>query len=367
MTASPLTVVIADDSALYRQMLINVLRRIEGVEVVAVASDGREAVARILSLRPDVVTLDVRMPVMDGISVLRELRKAGSTARVIMVSSLTGEHDPTTVEALMEGAFDHVLKPVGLDPHLARESLTHSLGEKMQAIRAVIHPTLGAAAPPLPAPTVPPVQGHTRLYDAVAIGTSTGGPEALRKILPMLPSDLPVPILIVQHMPPMFTAMLASRLDEVCPLRVVEAAAGMAAEPGRAHVAAGGLHLRVAHRDRALSCTTDDGPSRHGCRPSFDTLLESLADTCGGRVLAVVLTGMGCDGLEGCTRLKARGGTVLAQSASTCAVYGMPKAVIEHGLADAILPLDAIAGAITTAVVGGLPTHTPSPLSPARR
>ena len=350
MTASPLTVVIADDSGLYRQMLINVLRRIEGVEVVGVASDGGEAVARVLSLRPDVVTLDVRMPVMDGIAVLRALRKAGSTARVVMVSSLTGEHDPTTVEALMEGAFDHVLKPVGLDPHLARESLRQSLTEKLRTIRAVIHPVAGAPPVVQTPPVTRPIQKSGLPYDAIAIGTSTGGPEALRQLIPRLPEGLPIPALLVQHMPAMFTPTLAARLDEMAAIRVAEAAEGMVAESGRVHVAPGGRHLRLTKRADVVSCTIDDGPPRLGCRPSFDNLLESMMEIYGGRMVAVVLTGMGCDGLEGCRRLKARGGMVIAQSHATCTVDGMPKAIVENRLADAILPIQAIADALTRIV-----------------
>lgn len=356
MTEPPLTILVADDSALYRQMLVNVLRRCAGVEVVGVAADGGDAVAKVVSLRPDVVTLDVRMPVLNGIDVLRALRAQGSTARVIMVSSLTGDGDPTTVEALLEGAFDYVLKPVGLDPHLARENLRAALAEKLTHIRAILHPHAVHAAPPV-SPPHHDVRPHpARLpFDAVAIGTSTGGPEALRVLLPALAADLPVPVLLVQHMPPQFTATLAARLDEMSDIAVVEAAAGMPARAGRVHVAIGGRHLRVAAHGHSVSCDTDEGPPRHGCRPSFDVLLESLVAAHGGRVLAVVLTGMGCDGLEGCRLLKARGGTVVAQSPATCAVYGMPKAVVEHGLADAILPLDAIARFITCAVTGRLP------------
>ena len=368
MTSPPLTVVIADDSALYRQMLINVLRRIEGVDVVGVAAHGGEAVARVLSLRPDVVTLDVRMPVMDGIAVLRELRKAGSTARTIMVSSLTGEHDPTTVEALMEGAFDHVLKPVGLDPHLARESLRQSLAEKLQTIRAVVHPT-HAAGPPshatgAPAAVPSSIPGDRAIhkpdlpYDAIAIGSSTGGPEALRRLIPRLPKGLPIPTFLVQHMPAMFTHTLAARLDEMSALNVVEATEAMTAEAGRVHVAPGGRHLRLAKRGDAVSCTIDDAVPRLGCRPSFDNLLESMIDIYGGRIVAVVLTGMGCDGLEGCRRLKAKGGLVIAQSHETCTVYGMPKAVIENRLADAVLPIETIADALSRVVTAAAQPRT---------
>ena len=253
----------------------------------------------------------------------------------------------------MEGAFEHVLKPVGLDPHLAREHLRQALAEKLQTIRAVIHPA-GAAPPPVMTADKA-VQRSDLRYDAIAIGTSTGGPEALRQVIPRLPAGLPIPTFVVQHMPAMFTQTLASRLDEMSPLRVVEAADGMAAEAGRVHVAPGGRHLRLSKQADVVSCTVDDTAPRLGCRPSFDNLLESMADIYGGRMVAVVLTGMGCDGLEGCRRLKARGGLVIAQAHETCTVYGMPKAVIEHRLTDAVLPIDAIPDALTRLVT--TPAH----------
>lgn len=351
----PLTVVIADDSALYRQMLHNVLRRIEGVEVVGMAADGREAIECVRRLRPDALTLDVHMPVLDGISVLRQLRAGGSTTRAIMVSSLTGEGAPATVEALLEGAFDYLPKPTGLEPHLARQAIHASLVEKLANLRAALAPK--------PAPSavahghVPAGPRAAGSHDAIVIGCSTGGPEALRTLVPRLPPDLQVPVFIVQHMPPGFTATLAARLDATSAVRVVEAADGMAAEPGTVHVAPGGRHLRIARRERTMHCVLDDSAPRHGCRPSVDVLLESMVEVHGGRILAFVLTGMGCDGLHGCRGLKARGGRVVAQSPEGCAVFGMPKAVIENGLADAVLSLEAIG---ETLACGTLPSPQPS-------
>ena len=351
----PLTVVIADDSALYRQMLHNVLRRIEGVEVVGMAADGREAIECVRRLRPDALTLDVHMPVLDGISVLRQLRAGGSTTRAIMVSSLTGAGAPATVEALLEGAFDYLPKPSGLEPHLARQAIQAALVEKLANLRAALAPK--------PAPQ-PVAHGHghtgpraTDAYDAIAIGCSTGGPEALRSLVPRLPRGFPVPVFIVQHMPPGFTATLAARLDATSAVRVVEAADGMTVEPGTVHVAPGGRHLRIVRRERTLHCELDDSAPRQGCRPSVDVMLESLVEVHGGRVLAFVLTGMGCDGLQGCRGLKARGGRVVAQAAEGCAVFGMPKAVIEHGLADAVLPLEAIGDSLAA---GAMPPPQPS-------
>ena len=338
----PLSVVVADDSALYRQMLLNVLRRIDGVKVVGVATNGREAVESVLRLRPDVVTLDVHMPLLDGIGVLRALKAGGSASKAIMVSSLTGDGSPATVEALLEGAFDYLLKPVGLDPHLAREAIQSALIEKLSHVRVAIHPSAtGPHATPRPS-AEESSQKPVLPYDAIAIGTSTGGPEVLRLVVPRLPKQLPVPVFLVQHMPPVFTATLAARLDELSAIGVVEAADGMKVEAGRVHVAPGGRHLRLVTRDRTPACAIDDAAPRLGCRPSFDNLLESMVEIYGGRMIAVVLTGMGCDGLEGIRKLKARGGCVVAQSPETCSVYGMPKAVIEHDLADAVLPPEAI-------------------------
>lgn len=351
-----LRVLIADDSALYRQMLVNVLKRIEGVDVVGLAADGREAVARARDLRPDVMTLDVHMPVMDGIAVLKALREQGIPTRAIMVSSLTGDGSPATVEALLEGAFDYVLKPLGLDPHLAREAIRTALAEKFAAFRAASsEPPVAEQVPAVPGPAAATAAGRSATarrvllpYDAIAIGSSTGGPEALRAVLPRLPRDLPVPVLVVQHMPPVFTANLAARLNELSAVDVVEAVDGMLVAPGRVYVAPGGRHLRLAARDGRVVCAIDDGPARLGCRPSFDNLLESMADLYGDRLVAAVLSGMGCDGLAGCRRLRAAGGLILAQSPETCTVYGMPKAIVAAGLARVVLPPAAIGDALAT-------------------
>lgn len=358
MTGRRIAVLVADDSALYRQMLLNVLAHVPGVDVVGVAHDGLDAVAKAESLQPDVVTLDVSMPRLDGLGTLRELRRRGSRAKVIMVSSLTSEGSPATVEALMEGAFDFVTKPSGLETHQVRTHIHAALLEKFAAIvdtRTVAAGALpaavaqgrpdGAAGPPRA------VTAREGRFDVVAIGTSTGGPQALTSLLPALPADLPAPVIVVQHMPAGFTAQLATRLDELSRLRVVEAADGMPFAPGTVYVAPGGMHMRI---DRAAGggcrCAVFDGPHRLGCRPSFDTLLESLAPILGAKTLAVVLTGIGRDGVEGCTAIRREGGYVLTQAPAGCAVYGMPKAVADEGLADSVLPLEDIAPAIARVV-----------------
>ena len=350
MPASRLTVLIADDSALYRQMLQNVLQRIPNVEIVGTAVDGIDAVAQVLELRPDVITLDIQMPRLDGLGVLRELRARGSRTKAIMVSSLTVDGAPATVEALMEGAFDVVPKPVGVDPHIARGNIHEALIEKLAALvdggKAAADHAGAAVSRRLMAGS------SATAVEAVAIGTSTGGPRALRSVIPLLPADLPVPVLVVQHMPAGFTASLANRLNDLSPLHVREATHGDVVEPGNVFVAAGGWHLTVERHQAGTRCVLDAGPLLHGCRPSFDSLLETMVTHYGGKVLAVVMTGMGQDGLAGCRGVKQAGGSVITQAADGCAVYGMPKVVAEAGLADAVLPVDGIAEAITACVCG---------------
>jgi len=348
MSEPLLRVAVIDDSALYRQMLLNVLGRLPGVEVVGMATNGVEGVALVARTRPDVVTLDVQMPEMDGIEVLREFRRRGLTARTIMVSSLTSEGAPATVAALMEGAIDYVLKPAGSFAHENREQLLADLAAKLAVVRAATATRPAAPEPPGPAArTAPPTR-----YEALAIGCSTGGPQALRVLIPRLPADLPVPVFVVQHIPAEFSSSLAARLAGSSTIEVVEAADGMPVLPGRVHLAPGGRHLEVVRQAGGVRCRLTDGPPRKGCRPSFDQLVESLTAAYDGRLVAAVLTGMGCDGLEGCRMLRDRGGAVVAEAAESCIVYGMPKAVIEAGIADWIAPLPDIAAGLAEYVRG---------------
>jgi len=337
-----LNVLIVDDSALYRQVLRHVIEPIPDVAIVGVAKDGVEAIEMIKRLHPDLITLDVQMPNLDGLGVLRELKRLGLKTRVVMISSLTAEGTQETVEALLYGAIDCVLKPSGVSSQEARDALSAALGSRIQAILDTqIARSVQVRAAPRSAETMP--QGR-RLPtgDCIAIGSSTGGPDALRRVLPLLPADLSVPIFIVQHMPATFTESLARRLDEIAPLPVHLAATGMVAEPGHAYLAPGGFHLTAVRRGHGVICKLSQAPTRQGCRPSMDALLESLVDVYGERIVAAILTGMGCDGLAGCRAVKAAGGTVVAQNRESCTVYGMPKAVIDAGLADVVLPLDAI-------------------------
>ena len=256
MSQAAIRVLVVDDSALYRQMLLNVLGRIPEVDVVGVAEDGNQAVEMVASLHPDVLTLDVQMPGLDGIGVLRALSERGLSSRAIMVSSLTQEGAPAATAAIFEGAFDVIAKPAGLPPHEAREFLSRQLVEKIAVVRAASEPSKGPAGNG-PAGVARRRADKPVAVDVVAIASSTGGPPVLREILSALPADFPAAVLVVQHMPPVFTSSLAARLDTVCPLMVVEAADHMLVEPGTVLIAPGGVHLSVRRRAmRSARCLT---------------------------------------------------------------------------------------------------------------
>jgi two-component system chemotaxis response regulator CheB len=358
LASDRLRILVVEDSALYRQLIRNVLRVLPDVEVVGTAATGEEALAQVAALAPNLLTLDVRMPGMDGIAVLRELKKKRSRSRAIMLSSLTGDGAQVTTDALLEGAFDFILKPAGPDANANRQYLQAALADKIQAFRqsraapvSPRHPAAPAAAKvskavPSGATGLDAADPPPGRCEVVVVGTSTGGPVALRQVLPSFPDDFPVPILIVQHMPPQYTHSLAERLNEASALEVVEGCEGMTLEPGWAYLAPGGRHMKVATRaGRQVLRITDDQPE-NGVRPSVDYLLRSAAKTFGGKVVAVILTGMGKDGLEGCRQLKRQGGFILAQHPDGCVVYGMPKAVVEEGLADQVQPLERIASSV---------------------
>jgi two-component system, chemotaxis family, protein-glutamate methylesterase/glutaminase len=343
-TTEPRRVVVADDSRLMRRMLSNALGR-QGFEVVATAADGDEALAACREHRPDAMTLDLAMPGMDGIGVLRAL-KAGEAepVPVVVVSGFSPAHGARAVDALAEGAFDLVPKPAvgeGL------ETFTAELGRKVgdaarsgrRRIARLVRPASARALPPRPAPR--PARAGTRRF--VVIASSTGGPKALGELVPSLPAPLGQGCLIVQHMPPNFTASLAARLDAASPLAVREVAGGEPLDPRTAYLAAGGSHLRLGE-DRRLRLT-DEAPLG-GLRPRADLTIADAAKRFGSAMLLVVLTGMGRDGLEGAAAVRAAGGRVLVEDEATCVVYGMPRAVAEAGLADEVLPLHDLPAAV---------------------
>jgi two-component system chemotaxis response regulator CheB len=337
LTPTKRRIVVADDSRLMRRLLADALGR-QGFDVVATAADGDEALAACNEHRPDALTLDLAMPGMDGIGVLRAL-KAGRArpVPVVVVSAFSPAHGARAVDALAEGAFDLVPKPTFGE---SLDSFTSELGRKVHeaAHSGRVRRTAVPAAPRRASHR--PVTVGKRL---VVIACSTGGPKALGELIPQLPSPLGAGVVIVQHMPAGFTASLAGRLDAASALTVTEARGGESPAPGAALIAPGGAHLRLAGDRRAV--LSDDEPVG-GLKPRADFTIEDAATHWGSRMLLVVLTGMGRDGLAGAQAVKAAGGRVLVEAESTCTVYGMPRAVAEAGLADEILPLDDLAGAI---------------------
>lgn len=348
MSETPTKILIVDDSALYRQSIKNVLRDSVNVSIVGTAKNGIEALEKIESLDPDLLTLDVQMPDMDGIRLLNELNRRGLRPKAIMVSGFTAEGAQVTTDALMEGAFDFILKPSGKNAQANRQLLKESLEEKIKAFRESVSgrkPRVHDSTAKRSATEEPaPIPGTA--CRAVMIGTSTGGPRALKDLLPQLPANMPAPLLIVQHMPPRYTSSLAKRLNDICPFEVAEGCDQMEAAAGKAIVAPGGKQMKLEYVGSRLSVRVNDDPPENGVRPSADYLIRSAADVLHGNALAVIMTGMGRDGLDGCQHLKKAGGYVFAQSQEDCTVYGMPKAVTDADLVDRILTLKKLETAI---------------------
>jgi two-component system chemotaxis response regulator CheB len=333
-------VVVADDSRLMRRVLSDALGR-QGFDVVATAADGDEALAACRDHRPDAMTLDLHMPGLDGIGVLRALKQGRAEAvPVVVVSAFSPAHGAYAVDALAEGAFELVAKPAFGEP---LETFASELGRKVGAAAHSGRTHWPAPKPSLRRPDHAPRRAAVAGKKVVVIACSTGGPKALGELIPQLPSPLGAGTIIVQHMPPGFTASLASRLDSSSPLTVREATGGEPLRPAEALLAPGGAHLRVGG-DR-VARLSDDAPVG-GLRPRADFTIEDAAKAYGARMVLVVLTGMGRDGLEGAKAVRAAGGRILCEAESTCTVYGMPRAVAEAGLADEVLPLGELAGAI---------------------
>lgn len=337
-------VLIVDDSAFMRKILTDLLNSDSSLTVIGTARNGEDAVRKAAALNPDVITLDVEMPVMDGLTALQELLKQRPVP-VVMVSSLTQAGAETTVRALELGAVDFVGKPSGhisLDMAKTRDELVRKV---KQAAQARVRVPRSAPTTGTPKIIKKPVVTSTARGrpPIVAIGCSTGGPGALHRVIPALPGDLPAAVLIVQHMPPGFTRSLANRLNELSALTVREAEGGETVAAGQALIAPGGFHMTV---DADGVVHLDEEPPQHGVRPAVDRLFASLAAHHGPRTLAVIMTGMGFDGARGTKAVRAAGGRAIAEAESSCVVYGMPRAVIELGQADRIATLDDIPAAI---------------------
>jgi two-component system chemotaxis response regulator CheB len=345
---------VVDDSVVFRRVVSEALERIPGIQVVGTAANGRKAVQQVLELKPDLV--------------LEALREAKCDASVIVLSGLTARASALTVKALERGAFDFITKPAADSIEQSKELVLEALRPRVNALtrRREIQALLrqpGAPKPAVTPPRPPPAQraaepaarpGVGRKPDLVLVGVSTGGPNALAQLLPGIPKDISVPILIVQHMPPMFTASLAESLGPKCAIRVREARTNEALEANTAYIAPGGRQMRIVNGGGNGVIQVTDDPPENNCRPAVDYLFRSVANHFPGRAMAVILTGMGSDGVLGLRLLRRHGCHVIAQDEASCVVYGMPRAAVEAGVVDVVLPLDQIAARIAAQVRGGI-------------
>ncbi len=359
-------VLVADDSILYRKVLTETLKSLPEIEVVGSVANGSQVVTKVRELHPDVLTLDIEMPGMNGIEVMNALRQAGLNVNVVVVSSVTLSGGLMTLQALENGAFDFITKPQGStrqeNERLLREELAprlRALGHRLDVQKILRSRPACNGSEPNPS-TVTPTHGTPNSSAAVSkakpemvvIGVSTGGPNALATIFSNLPR-LDVPIVIVQHMPPIFTRLLAENLSSRSLMPVREASHNEEILPGEAYLAPGGKQMRLIPGSSGVRLLhLSDDPPENSCRPSVDYLFRSVANHFPGKALAVILTGMGDDGTAGLRLLKRTGSNVIAQDQASCVVFGMPKAAIDAGVVDIVAPLENIAGSITRLVRG---------------
>lgn len=360
-------IMIVDDTITYRMILQKVVDSIPGTKVVGTAANGKLALGKLTGELPDVILLDVEMPEMDGLTTLQHLKARFPQVTVVMVSGLSRSNANIVMECLNAGALDFVTKPQESTANLARDALRRDLEPILSLIVRRSQPTPApvlrrlpsspvtptvmptpALVPPAPAPPrIAPAHGRPRKPDLVLIGSSTGGPAALTKVLSDIKQSLPVPMLIVQHMPPVFTASLAAQLARSSGMDVREAADGLELVPGRVILAMGGRHMTLTIQGNQKTMRLNDGPKVNECRPAVDVLFMSVAAAFQGSILSVILTGMGRDGANGVDALKRLGNTYcISQEKDSCVVYGMPRAVDEAGLADESLPLNQIGARI---------------------
>jgi len=352
---SPVRVLIVDDSIVVRKLLCEALASSPEVQLAGTAASGSLALMKIPQLHPDVVTLDIEMPGLDGLQTLKEIRRLYPRLPVIMFSTLSERGAAVTLEALAMGASDFATKPSNGD---AAGALSQVRGELIEKIILLGRHPGRPVATATPCSVQPPIKRRARgLVSVLAIGSSTGGPNALAEVIPRLPGDFPVPVVIVQHMPPLFTRLLADRLNTQSSLAVREAEAGAALEPGQVWIARGDHHLAVAHKAGQVVMNLNQDPPENSCRPAVDVLFRSIAHVYGSGALAVVMTGMGSDGARGAEAIHNAGGEVLVQDESSSVVWGMPGAVVGTGAADKICPLLEISLEVVRRVAAG---RTPS-------
>lgn len=347
----PIRVLIVDDSVVIRKLLSEFLATEPTLEVVGTASNGRLALRQIELLKPDLVTLDVEMPQMNGLEALLELRKTHPSLPVIVLSAACQQGAAATVELLAAGATDYIGKPD------ATTGLEAGLRKIRDALMLKIHsifPAPGRLVPNMgwPRPQASEALPSTgrRNIEIVVIGVSTGGPGALCSVIPRLPADLPVPVLVVQHMPPVFTAQLAARLDSLSFLQVREAVPGQVIKAGQVWVAPGDYHLMLTRVPGGHALATNQDPPENSCRPAVDVLFRSVAENFGPRALAVVMTGMGFDALKGSDAVRRAGGQIIVQDEASSVVWSMPGSVAGAGLADNVVPLEGLADEISRRV-----------------
>ncbi|MCD6224247.1 MAG: chemotaxis response regulator protein-glutamate methylesterase [Deltaproteobacteria bacterium] len=362
MIKNKLRVLVVDDTVVYRKIVSDVLSELPDVEVVGVAHNGKIAIAKIKALKPDLLTLDIEMPEVNGLEVLKYLQKSTSGTGAVMLSTLTSKGGDMTMQALELGAFDFIPKPQ-----------SGTMADNKKAVKDALEPMVKAFADRKSVKNI--LSGVTRKglvrtgentvkrsatgagtkrqkSEIIGIGISTGGPNALAAMMPGIPSNIGVPILIVQHMPPVFTKSLAKSLNSRCAIEVREAVNGEPLIPNTALIAPGGKQMKIvagADGKRRVIKITDD-PPENSCKPSVDYLFRSIAYHYVGRATGVIMTGMGSDGTTGLKLMKRNGATIIAQDEASCVVYGMPKAPAEAGIVDTVAPLDKIAAAITGTV-----------------
>jgi len=353
---TPIRILVVDDSVVIRKLLSDTLSADPALEVVGVASDGRIALAKIPLLNPDLVTLDIEMPVMDGLQTLAAVRKLYPKLPVIMFSTLTEHGAAATLDALALGASDYATKP----------SNTGSTAIALERIRIELIPKIKALCGVAPLKLLPLARVSAALkvrarsnprIEIVAIGTSTGGPNALAEVLPRIPNDFPVPIVVVQHMPPIFTRLLAERLASRAAIPIEEGSAGVILSAGHAWIAPGNFHMKVMRVGLSCRLNLNQEPQENSCRPAVDVLFRSVAAAYGANVLGVVMTGMGSDGVLGAQNIRDAGGDVIIQDEASSVVWGMPGLVYASGLADAAYPLDHLATEITRRVLQSRASH----------
>ena len=371
-----LRTLVVDDTALFRRAVSDALAQLPDVEVVGTAPNGKIALERIATLAPDLITLDIEMPEMGGLEVLDHLKRGGRDVGVIVVSALTLKGGELTIRALERGAFDFITKPGGSNLQANLDAIRDALAPLVSAyrrrweIRSILKSP--PAAPNSPAGQAPPAASSSLTglssaagpataraawssqqakADLVVIGVSTGGPNALASVLPALPANFSAPVLIVQHMPPLFTQSLAASLAAKCAVKVKEAEDGETARPGTVYIAPGGRHMKTAAgpAGEVVLRITDD-PQENNCRPSVDYLFRSVANYFPGRAAAVIMTGMGSDGVIGLRLLKRHTCRVIAQDEASCVVFGMPGEAVKAGVVDVIAPLERIAAEILRSV-----------------